>query len=91
VSPPGRRVISARARHHAAPLRCMSSSSDEQMVVALEGCAVRVVDAERVAAVAAAMPPQSEVAELADVFGLLADPGRLKVLVAFAGGGDMRV
>jgi DNA-binding transcriptional ArsR family regulator len=47
---------------------------------------VRVIDSGRVAAVAAAMPPGHEVAELADVFGLLADPGRLRVLVALLDG-----
>lgn len=56
------------------------------MVVVLEECAVRVVDAERVAVVTAAMPPTPQVTELADVFGLLADPGRLKVLVALLEG-----
>jgi DNA-binding transcriptional ArsR family regulator len=64
----------------------MSSRSDEQAVVGLESCAVRVVDRERVEIVTAAMPPQAEIAELADVFGLLADPGRLKVLVALLEG-----
>jgi DNA-binding transcriptional ArsR family regulator len=65
----------------------MSNRSDEQSaVVGLEECAVRVVDAERVAVVTAAMPPEPEVAGVADVFGLLADPGRLKVLVALLEG-----
>jgi DNA-binding transcriptional ArsR family regulator len=65
----------------------MSNRSDEQSaVVGLEECAVRVVDAGRVAVVTAAMPPEPEVAEVADVFGLLADPGRLKVLVALLEG-----
>jgi DNA-binding transcriptional ArsR family regulator len=64
----------------------MGSRSDEQAVVDLESCAVRVVDRERVEVVVAAMPPQEEIAELADVFGLLADPGRVKVLVALLEG-----
>ncbi|MCP2342833.1 ArsR/SmtB family transcription factor [Actinomadura rupiterrae] len=63
----------------------MSSGSDAQ-VVGLDGCAVRVVDAERVAVVCESMPAAQDVAELADVFGLLADPGRLKVLVALLEG-----
>lgn len=62
----------------------MSNRSYGQVVGGLEACSVRVVDAERVAA--EAMPPANEVAELADVFGLLADPGRLKVLVALSEG-----
>jgi ArsR family transcriptional regulator, lead/cadmium/zinc/bismuth-responsive transcriptional repressor len=64
----------------------MSNRSDDRTVVALEECAVRVVDAERVAVVTAAMPGAAQVADLADVFGLLADPGRLKVLVALLEG-----
>jgi ArsR family transcriptional regulator, lead/cadmium/zinc/bismuth-responsive transcriptional repressor len=62
----------------------MSSGSD--VVVELEECAVRVVDRERVATVRASMPADGDVGELADVFGLLADPGRLKVLVALLEG-----
>ncbi|HEY0542425.1 MAG TPA: metalloregulator ArsR/SmtB family transcription factor [Actinoallomurus sp.] len=64
----------------------MNIRSDEEKVVGMEACAVRVVDAERVAVVTAGMPPQAQVADLADVFGLLADPGRLKVLVALLEG-----
>ena len=47
---------------------------------------MRVVDAERVAAVRAAMPAEADVVDLADVFGLLADPGRLRLMVALLGG-----
>jgi DNA-binding transcriptional ArsR family regulator len=61
----------------------MSSRSD---VVALEDCAVRVVDRERVAAVTGAMPADDDIAGLADIFGLLADAGRLRVLVALLEG-----
>jgi DNA-binding transcriptional ArsR family regulator len=64
----------------------MSSSSDEQAIIGLEDCAVRVVDAERVATVAGAMPADDDIAGLADVFGLLADAGRLRVLVALLEG-----
>lgn len=53
---------------------------------ALDGCAVRVVDPERVTTVRAAMPDEDSVAGLADVFGLLADPGRLRLLTALLGG-----
>ena len=65
---------------------CMSSRSDERVVVGLGGCGVRVVDHDRVAVVAASMPAAGAVAEVADVFGLLADPGRLRVLVALLEG-----
>jgi DNA-binding transcriptional ArsR family regulator len=62
------------------------NSSDEQRVVDLDGCGVRVVDRDRVAVVAASMPADADVAELADVFALLADPSRLRVLVAMLEG-----
>ena len=45
-----------------------------------------MVGAGRVAVISASMPPAAQVAELADVFGLLADPGRLRVLVALLDG-----
>jgi len=52
----------------------------------LDSCSVRLVDVERVAAVRAGMPPEGDVVELADVFGLLSDPGRLRLLVALLEG-----
>lgn len=55
-------------------------------VLAVDGCGVRVVDAGRIDAVRAAMPAEGDVVDLADVFGLLADPGRLRLLVALLGG-----
>jgi DNA-binding transcriptional ArsR family regulator len=48
--------------------------------------AARVIDSGKVAMICAAMPPSAQVADLADVFGLLADPGRLRVLVALLEG-----
>lgn len=51
----------------------------------MDACGVRVVDAERVAAVQEAMPPESAISDLADVFSLLADPGRLRLLVSLLG------
>jgi DNA-binding transcriptional ArsR family regulator len=64
----------------------MSSGSDVQVVVGVDDCSVRVVDRERVASVLEDMPADHNIAELADVFGLLADAGRLRVLVALLGG-----
>lgn len=52
----------------------------------IDACAVRVVDAGKVAAVRAGMPADGDVMELADVFGLLSDPGRLRLLVALLEG-----
>ncbi|KAB2379361.1 MULTISPECIES: ArsR/SmtB family transcription factor [Actinomadura] len=66
----------------------MSSASD---VVPAEACAVRVVDAEKVALVSASMPGAETVGELAQVFGLLSDPGRLRVITALLEGGEMCV
>ncbi|HEU5025302.1 metalloregulator ArsR/SmtB family transcription factor [Actinomadura sp. LD22] len=66
----------------------MSSASD---VVPAEACAVRVVDAEKVALVSASMPGAEAVGELAQVFGLLSDPGRLRVITALLEGGEMCV
>jgi DNA-binding transcriptional ArsR family regulator len=55
-------------------------------VAELDSCAVRVVDRDRVATVRSDMPEDDAVAEVADVFGLLADPGRVKILVALLQG-----
>ncbi|MEU0568738.1 metalloregulator ArsR/SmtB family transcription factor [Nonomuraea sp. NPDC005983] len=63
----------------------MKSSSDSQ-VASIDGCAVRVVNAERVAAVRTRMPAETDVVDTADVFGLLSDPGRLRVLMALLEG-----
>lgn len=52
---------------------------------------MRMVDPEKVAVVIATMPGADTVTELADVFGLLADPGRLRVLTALLEGGEMCV
>lgn len=64
----------------------MSSRSDEQLSTDLEQDSVGIAGSGRVAVISAAMPPAAQVAELADVFGLLADPGRLRVLVALLDG-----
>ncbi|MEV0233756.1 metalloregulator ArsR/SmtB family transcription factor [Nonomuraea sp. NPDC050786] len=63
----------------------MNSSSGER-VVSVDGCAVRVVDAERVTAVCERMPSAGDLADTADVFGLLSDPNRLRLLVALLDG-----
>ena len=65
----------------------MSGRSDVQAgVTHFDACAIKAVDVDRVAAVLEAMPPEKDVSELADVFGLLADPGRLRLLVAMLEG-----
>lgn len=49
-------------------------------------CAVRVVDADRVEAVRSRMPADSDVVDLAVIFGLLSDPGRVRILIALLEG-----
>ena len=66
----------------------MSSRSD---IVGVDACGVRVVDRERVAAVLGAMPADEDVEQVADVFALLGDPNRLRLLVALLAGGEMCV
>jgi DNA-binding transcriptional ArsR family regulator len=51
---------------------------DEQ----LTDCSVRVVDAERVRAVRGALPDPTRLGELAEMFALLADASRVRLLVA---------
>ncbi|WP_233510004.1 ArsR/SmtB family transcription factor [Actinomadura craniellae] len=63
----------------------MNSSSDVP-AVDIDGCAVRVVDAARVASVCERMPADRDVVDTADVFGLLSDPKRLRMLMALLDG-----
>jgi DNA-binding transcriptional ArsR family regulator len=65
----------------------MSVASDKK----LDECAVRIIDSERVTMVAGAMPDAESIEELSQVFGLLADPGRLRVITALLEGGEMCV
>ncbi|WP_459801366.1 ArsR/SmtB family transcription factor [Herbidospora sp. RD11066] len=57
------------------------------MTLAPDAC----VDAERVMHVRSVMPDDDLVGELSEVFGLLADPGRLRLLAALLEGGEMCV
>ena len=52
----------------------------------IDACSVRLVDPERVASVNARMPGADDIVDTADVFGLLGDPRRLKLLVALLDG-----
>jgi ArsR family transcriptional regulator, lead/cadmium/zinc/bismuth-responsive transcriptional repressor len=67
----------------------MNSSSD--VLTSLDTCGIRVVDRERVAAVQGAMPADEDVEQAAEVFALLGDPNRLRLLVALLSGGEMCV
>jgi len=59
--------------------------------VALDGCELKLVDPERVRAVQASLPEDDLVEELAEVFGLLGDPNRLRLLASLLEGGELCV
>ncbi|WP_407941432.1 ArsR/SmtB family transcription factor [Metallococcus carri] len=58
---------------------------------ALDTCGERVVDQERVAAVRAVMPSPADVEDLARVFVLLGEPGRLRLLTSLLEAGELCV
>lgn len=60
-------------------------------VAALDACGVRMVDPERVASVRAAMPADRDIDELAEVFALLGEPGRLRLLTSLLEAGELCV
>jgi DNA-binding transcriptional ArsR family regulator len=62
------------------------NTSSYNHVLAMDSCTTRVVDADRVAAVRERMPLAEDLADTADVFGLLSDPNRLRLLVALLDG-----
>lgn len=49
------------------------------------GCAARIVDADAVARVTAALPGESARSRAADIFRALADPTRMRLLLALSG------
>jgi ArsR family transcriptional regulator, lead/cadmium/zinc/bismuth-responsive transcriptional repressor len=70
----------------------MNNRSDVAAEAAAAGAvAARVVDRDRVAAVQAAMPAIEQVEQVADVFALLGDPNRVRLLVALLAGGELCV
>ena len=56
-----------------------------------ETCQQRIIDAPRVAAVLARLPDAEMVADVADVFSMLADPGRVRLLLSLLEGGELCV
>lgn len=62
-----------------------------ERIVSLDACEVRLVDPERVEAVKASMPSDGDVSDLADIFGLLSDPGRLRLLISLLEAGELCV
>jgi ArsR family transcriptional regulator, lead/cadmium/zinc/bismuth-responsive transcriptional repressor len=59
--------------------------------VSLDECQVRVVDPQRVDAVQRALPPPASVAAVAEVFALLGDENRLRLLLGLLEGGELCV
>lgn len=57
----------------------------------IDGCESRLVDPERVRAVQATLPEPTVVQDLADVFGLLSDPNRLRLLAGLLEAGELCV
>jgi DNA-binding transcriptional ArsR family regulator len=66
-------------------------SQPESSVVMLDGCEVRLVDPDRVHAVRDSMPTPTTIDSLADVFGLLSDPSRVRLMAALLEAGEMCV
>ena len=60
-------------------------------VVGLDGCSVKVVDQERVAAARAELLPEDEITRLTELFRLLGDPTRLRLLYALLVAGELCV
>lgn len=62
-----------------------------ETVGTIDGCESRLVDPERVRAVQATLPEPAVVHDLADVFGLLSDPNRLRLLAGLLEAGELCV
>ncbi|WP_241981218.1 ArsR/SmtB family transcription factor [Cryobacterium algoritolerans] len=60
-------------------------------IEAIDACELKMVDPGKVAWVRDTLPGAHAVTELADVFSLLGDPGRLRLLMSLLGGGEMCV
>ncbi|GIH73141.1 ArsR/SmtB family transcription factor [Sphaerimonospora thailandensis] len=56
-----------------------------------DSCASTGIDADRVAEIQRSLPSDETVQDLAQVFGLLADPGRLRLIAALLEAGEMCV
>lgn len=69
----------------------VSRGSPVPDVVAVDECAVRVVDAERVAVARGRLPDGNEASRLAELFRLLGDPTRTRILYALVEAGELCV
>jgi ArsR family transcriptional regulator, lead/cadmium/zinc/bismuth-responsive transcriptional repressor len=63
----------------------------DDRIVPLDTCAVRLVDPERVAAVRDRMPPPRSAERLARVFYVLAEPARVRIVIALLEAGELCV
>lgn len=66
------------------------SAAQADVVVAIERCP-RVVDAARVASVRDRMPDCGTVDDVAEAFGVLAEPARLRIVLALLEAGELCV
>lgn len=60
-------------------------------VVGLDGCALKVVDRERVETAREALLPEDEIRALTELFRLLGDPTRVRLLYALLEAGELCV
>lgn len=68
----------------------MSLSSPDGRVVPIERCP-RLVDPARVASVREHMPDETTIRDVADAFGVLAEPARLRIVLALLEAGELCV
>lgn len=68
----------------------MSASSERARVVAIERCP-RLVDPARVASVREHMPDEATISDVADGFAVLAEPARLRIVLALLEAGELCV
>lgn len=64
---------------------------ENEAVLGLDGCVTRSVDPQRVAATAERAASPEEAGAMADLFRLLADPTRMRILSALAEAGELCV
>lgn len=63
---------------------------DSELTV-IDACDLKMIDPGKVATVRRSLPKAEDVVDLADVFALLGDPGRLRLLMSLLEGGEMCV
>ena len=59
--------------------------------VPIDQCEVRLVDPARVRGVQGSLPSEDVIEELSAMFGLLSDPGRIRLLASLLEGGELCV